>query len=73
MGQLTRGFESLFLRQTLRRASGSRVDAAEAHYGLGSAFSMQGKREDAVAEPREALRLRPNYPEAQQLLQRLAH
>jgi hypothetical protein len=34
---------------------------------------MQRKREDAVAELREALRLRPNYPEAQALLQQLEH
>ena len=32
---------------------------------------LQRKREDAVAELREALRLRPDYPEAQQLLHRL--
>jgi len=48
-------------------------DDAEAHYGLGSALAAQGKREDAAAEVREALRLRPDYPEAQALLQRLQH
>ena len=48
-----------------------KADDAEAHYGLGSALSSQRKREDAVAELREALRLQPNYPEAQQLLRQL--
>ncbi len=48
-------------------------DDAEAHYGLGSALSIQHKREGAVAELREALRLQPNYPEAQQLLRQLDH
>jgi tetratricopeptide (TPR) repeat protein len=46
-------------------------DDAEAHYGLGSALSVQHKRAEAVAELREALRIRPNYPEAQQLLRQL--
>jgi Flp pilus assembly protein TadD len=46
-------------------------DDAEAHYGLGSALSIQHKRDDAVAELRQALRLQPNYPEAQQLLRQL--
>ena len=32
---------------------------------------MQRKREEAVAELRVALRLRPGYPEAQALLQQL--
>ena len=45
-------------------------DDAEAHFGLGSALSIERKREGAVAA-REAIRLRPNYPEAQALLQQL--
>jgi len=48
-------------------------DDAEAHYGLGSALSLQRRREDAVAALRETIRLRPNYPEAQALLQQLEH
>jgi hypothetical protein len=34
---------------------------------------MQRKREDAIAELRQALRLRPNYAEAQELLHQLEH
>jgi cytochrome c-type biogenesis protein CcmH/NrfG len=46
-------------------------DDAEAHYGLGSALIAQRRREEAVTALREAIRLRPNYPEAQALLQQL--
>ncbi len=44
---------------------------AEAHYALASALHMQGNREAASAEAREALRLRPGFPAAQELLHQL--
>ena len=37
---------------------------ASGHYALGIALNSQGKRDDAIAEYREAIRLRPDYPEA---------
>jgi len=40
-------------------------------HGLGSALSMQRNRGEAITELREALKLRPNNPEAQEMLQRL--
>jgi Flp pilus assembly protein TadD len=46
-------------------------DNAEAHFGLGAALAAQHKREDAVTELREALRLRPNFPPARKLLYQL--
>ena len=46
-------------------------DDAEAHYGLGAALAVKRKREDAAAELREALRLRPNMVQARNLLDQL--
>ena len=59
----------LHLRETLRITPG---DAA-AYYRLGSALAGQGKIEEAAQELRQALRLRPNYPEALTKLQELQH
>jgi tetratricopeptide (TPR) repeat protein len=58
-----------WFRKGMRYTSGD----AEAHYGLASALSIRRKRSDAMSELREALRLRPDYPEAQELLRQLTH
>jgi Flp pilus assembly protein TadD len=50
---------------------GYKPDDAEAHFGLGAALAAQHKREDAVAELQEALRLRPNLSPARKLLYQL--
>jgi Flp pilus assembly protein TadD len=71
------GFAYLYTKRideaiaSFREGMRYKSDDAEAHYGLGSALSIQHKRDDAVAELRQALRLQPNYPEAQQLLRQL--
>ena len=46
---------------------------AEAHFGLASALSQLRRREEALTAVRESIRLRPNYREAQALLQQLEH
>ena len=35
--------------------------SADAHYGLGNALSDSGRKEEAVLEFREAIRLKPDY------------
>jgi len=36
-----------------------------AHSNLGSALALEGKTEEAIEQQQEALRIRPNYPEAE--------
>jgi tetratricopeptide (TPR) repeat protein len=45
---------------------------AEAHYNMGLGFALQGKRDEAIAHFREALRLKPDYPEAARQLESLS-
>ena len=41
------------------------ADNPEAHFNLALALWRQGKRDEAMAHLREALRLKPDYAEAQ--------
>ena len=43
------------------RRSGWRLDYAEAHYNLGNALYDQGKPDEAIAEYRTAIRLKPDF------------
>lgn len=45
---------------------------AEAHYNMGLGFALQGKRDEAIAHFREALRLKPDYAEAARQLENLS-
>jgi tetratricopeptide (TPR) repeat protein len=45
---------------------------AEAHYNMALGLALQGKRDEAIAHLKEALRLKPDYPEAKQQLERLS-
>ena len=47
-----------------RAVIGSGVDDAGAHYRLGNALTDQGKLEEAIAEYRTAIRLKPDYADA---------
>ena len=47
------------------------ADNPEAQFNLGMAFRRQGKREEAAAHYRAALRLKPDYSAAQQQLEAL--
>ena len=38
---------------------------------LGSAFAARGRTQEAILQLTQALRLKPNYPEAEQKLQEL--
>jgi tetratricopeptide (TPR) repeat protein len=44
----------------------------EAHYNLALGCALQGKRDEAIAHLKEALRLKPDYPEAKQQLETLS-
>ena len=46
------------------RRSGSSPTDAEAHNNLGTALEATGKLDEAIAEYREAIRLKPDYAEA---------
>ncbi len=45
------------------RRSGSTPNDAESHNNLGNALKAHGKLEEAVAEYREAVRIKPDYVE----------
>jgi len=53
--------------EALRLMPGS----AEAQFGLGRSLAAMGKRPEAVSHLQEALRLRPDYPAARQLMEGL--
>jgi tetratricopeptide (TPR) repeat protein len=44
----------------------------EAHYNMALGLALQGKRDEAMAHLKEALRLKPDYPEAQRQLESLS-
>ncbi len=50
------------------KALQAKPDNAEAHYYLGFLMAQQGKLKDAVYHYTEALRIKPDYPEAIQNL-----
>jgi hypothetical protein len=48
-------------------------DETEARFGLGLALATEGRREEALAEVRETLRLNPDHQRARRLAEQLAH
>ena len=46
-------------------------DHAPSHFQLGLALARTGRRAEAKTEIEEALRLRPDYPEARELMEEL--
>ena len=47
----------------MRKALRLKPDYADAHNNSGIALKAQGRMEEAIASYREAIRLKPNYPE----------
>lgn len=55
----------------LRQAVTLDSSSATARYHLAQALALSGRRDEAIALLQETLRLRPDYPEARQLLERI--